>query len=1775
MAILAGYGDFVPLHKSLNSQVYRAVRQQDQQSVILKFLNQDYPTPEQICRYKQEYHLTHQLDSPHIIKAYDLINWQNSYVIVFEDFGGISLREWLQNRPPLTLLEFFPLALAISNSLEAIHSQQVIHKDINPGNIVYNPKTQVLKIIDFGIATQLNRENPTLKNPRILEGTLAYISPEQTGRMNRELDYRSDFYSLGITFYEMLTGSVPFRSNDPLELVYSHIAQSAPPLVLPHPLPDIIAKLIAKNAEERYQSTYGLKVDLEICYQQLRTIQTLTPFPLGQQDISDRFQIPQKLYGREQEIQILIQAFERVTQSSDTEKNTTLMLVAGYSGIGKSSLVQELFKPITAHRGYFISGKFDQFQRNIPYSAIVEAFRDLIGQLLAEGEDQLKEWKEKIIAAVGNNGQMIIEVIPELELIIGKQPELPIMSPSERQNRFNIVFPKFIQTFTQSEHPLVLFLDDLQWADRASLRLMSLLMDTLKTGLFLIGAYRDNEVFAGHPLLTTLIDIQATNTPVEQITLRPLIEDQVIEFIQDSFNCSENLARPLGQLILEKTEGNPFFVKEFLTSLVTENLVCFDVKTRTWCWDLNLIKAQGITSNVVELMTQKIQKLESETQFLLQIAACIGNQFDLKTLAQTYQNSLTETASYLKDAIQFGLIISLENSEKLERVLELISEDNSEQFLWPEYKFVHDRVQQAAYSLLSETTRQQVHQRIGQVLLEQTSEAELDDRIFDIVNQLNLAINLIHQESEQYQLADLNLKAARKAKISNAYPASADYVQVTLDLLGEEGWQNRYDVQIEAYILAIEIAYLRGEFDLMNGLIEKAINQTKTLLDKLRIFEIQIIALIAQMNLAEAIDVGIEVLKLLNISFPKKPKKRHIIWGFLKTKRLLLGKKVEDLANLPQMTDPYRLATMKILVALIPAAYRSGSWLMPLIIFEQIALSVRYGNCLESIVVYANYGLFLCGFVEQFDLGYQFSELALQLLETYQADSMKAKVYFLNNFCVRHWKISLKELIPWGIEGCQSSLETGDFEYGSYCSYVDWGYSYLVGQNLEELNIKLQRYVEVTQKFNQESMLFNAKVYHQAVLDLLQDNPESNFLEGDVFNKQEKSSTLEFYANFCIYFNLLLIELLLGNYTKAYKNGEQAKKYAQGAISCVKLVYFCFYHTLTQLALLKEDCSPAQRKLLLNEVCRSLKKLKKWAKNAPDNHQHRYLLVQAEFCNINHKDSQAIEFYEQAIAWAKEKGYTHELAIAYELAGEFYLARDKEFIALAYLKEAYYCYQLWGARLKVVQMETKYPRFVGTQTQSSYPLTTRITTNSLGSNLDIKTFLKASETIARELLLDSLLSKLMGLLIENAGAQKGYLILEDKGNLLIEAEGTIENKNIVLFRSTPITASQNLAESIVYYVARTQESVVLNNAITEERFNRDPYIQAHHPQSILCSPLVNQGKLVGVIYLENNLAVGAFTKERILLINLLSTQAAISLEKARLYQEQAQLNHALGRFVPGQFLDLLNKQSIIDIQLGDQVERKMTVLFSDIRHFTRLSEQMNPAENFAFINEYLASMEPVIQANHGFIDKYIGDAIMALFPQQADHGVQGALAMLRALEDYNQTHPQQSPVKIGIGLHTGFLMLGTVGSSRRMDGTVIGDAVNLSARVETLTKTYGVSLLMTHQTLAQLEDPLAYDVRFIEQVKVKGKTIAVGLFEVFSADPEGLYEAKKATKEAFERGVLLFYQGAVEGASRLFERCLREHSGDRPAQYYLKRCDRLLNRSTTSPTPNSHSTDED
>ncbi len=789
------------IYESANSLVYRAFSRSHDRAIVLKVLKENYPTPQELARYRTEYKITQSLNLTGCIKAYDLQQYQNTLVMFLEDFGGESLKIWMQQQK-FTVEELLRIAIATAESLGQIHAANIIHKDINPSNIVFNPDTRQLKIIDFGISTQLTRENHTLKNPNILEGTLAYMSPEQTGRMNRSLDYRTDFYSLGATFYELLTHQLPFDTDDVLELVHSHLAKQplSPSEVnpeIPQIISDIVMKLMAKNAEERYQSALGIKTDLEECLNQLLGNNIISVFPLACQDISDKFQIPQKLYGREREIATILTAFDRSSEQS------AMFLIAGYSGIGKSAIVQELYKPITQKRGYFISGKFDQYQRNIPYSAVVSALRELVKQLLAESEVQLQEWRQKLLTALGINGQVIIDIIPELELIVGKQPAVPEVGLSESQNRFNLVFQNFITVFIKPEHPLTVFIDDLQWADGASIKLIELLMSGTTPGLFLIGAYRDNEVSPAHPLSLTIEEIIKNKVSVDRIFLSPLDLATVTQLISDALNCREERVTALAELVLLKTGGNPFFMNEFLKALYTEGLLQFEFTATRWEWDLGEIQGRGFTDNVVELMSSKIQQLPENTQETLKIAACIGNQFDVKTLASISQKSLRETADDLYAAVAENLVVLLGNMGDVE--LEIAGKLPSSQSL--EYKFVHDRIQQAAYSLIADRDQPIVHRQIGQMLLQNTPSEQREDKIFDIVNQLNFATSLISDRSEKDELAEFNLIAGNKAKASVAFQPAFNYLQTGINLLGENCWLAQYNVSLQLHQEAAEAAY--------------------------------------------------------------------------------------------------------------------------------------------------------------------------------------------------------------------------------------------------------------------------------------------------------------------------------------------------------------------------------------------------------------------------------------------------------------------------------------------------------------------------------------------------------------------------------------------------------------------------------------------------------------------------------------------------------------------------------------------------------------------------------------------------------------------------------------------------------------------------------------------------------------------------------------------------------------------------------------------------------
>jgi predicted ATPase/signal transduction histidine kinase len=1581
------------VYSSPHTIIYSGMRVSDRTSVILKTLTAQYPTPAQIAQLLHESKILKNLNFPGVVKLYQLETYNNLPVLILEDFGGISLQESIGNNQ-LDLRSFLLIGIEIAKVLGQLHQHRIIHKDIKPSNIIVNIATGEVKITDFAIASLLPGENATISHPNLLEGTLAYMSPEQTGRMNRSLDYRTDFYSLGITFYEMLCGELPFTATDPIELVHCHIAKQPIPLCdrssnavagkkVPQVISNIVMKLLAKTAEDRYQSAVGLLHDLENCLTQLEATGEISDFILGEEDKSSYLQISQKLYGREAEVNLLLNTFDRVSNYSNstrivgTKGRAELMLISGCAGLGKSSLVYEIHKPIVRQHGYFIDSKFEEFKRDIPYAFLLEAFQDLLQQILTETTAQLQIWKRKILDALGSNCQVIIEVLPEVESIAGPQPAVPDLGAAESQNRFNLVFQNFIRVFTQKSHPLVIFLDDLQWADSASLKLIELLLtDPESQYLLIIGAYRESEVEANHPLMVAVETIKQAGGRVSSIALRPLDIHSVNQFIADTLNCELEKSLPLAELLLRKTAGNPFFLTQLLKSLYAKNLLKFNLtqladagdreisapqsaskcKIRgEWQWDIEQIEEMGITDNVVELMVDNIQKLSENTQELLKLAACTGNKFDLEVLSAVSEKPLAATATELWDALQSGLILAVKDAYKIPTVLAASSEvttqlsiDFTDDSPLPDalaagatYKFLHDRVQQAAYALISESQKQATHLKIGKLLLQNAPAEYLEDYIFDIVNQLNAAREIIDSASEKIQLAKLNLMAGRKAKASAAYALAVKYLAVGIELLPPESWQTDGDLSLALYESAAETAYLNTDFSQMERWAEIVLQEAKNDLDKIKVFEVKIAACAMQTKPLEAVRIGREALQLLGTTFPTAPTPLHIQQALNKTAAYLAGKRIEDLINLPLMTNIHQLAIMRILSSMFSATFIAEPALLPLIVCQQVNLSINYGNSVFSAFGYANYGAILKGLVRDFDAGDRFGQLALNLVDIFDALEFKSKTLNLVAFILMHGKHHIKDTLPLLEEAHKSALENGDLEYVGYSAVNICQSLYFMGQSLPELELKIANYNNLLFKLKQETVFTWNQIYRQAVLQLM-----GKLDNGDIFNGEfcsdEKLLPLLVQANDRVglqhfFLQKLILAYLFGQSDRALAYAAEAEAYLDGVPGFINVPEYHFYEALARLNLYPNATSQAQQEHLFYTSGHQKRMLKK-AECAPMNFQHKYDLVTAEKARVLGNIVEAMEYYDRAIQGAQDSGYIQEQALAAELAGVFYLSLGREKIAKTYLTEARYCYQRWGAKAKIAHLESKYPQLLTASTAGNDRVEIHRTSSASTSSgnagvLDLKTVVKASQTLAGEIVLDKLLAKLMKIVIENAGAERGFLILKKEGQWAIEASGSIAGDPLGAMKSIPLDFVEEAREvtllsvAIVNYVARTQQNVVLNDASREGQFTRAPYIIATQPKSILCTPLIHQGKLSGILYLENNLTTNAFTPDRLEVLQLLSSQIAISIENAQLYANLQQFNQNLEQLVQQRTCELSETLSDLKSAQNKLVEsEKMAAL---------------------------------------------------------------------------------------------------------------------------------------------------------------------------------------------------------------------------------------------------------
>ena len=1518
--------------------VYRGVRESDGLPVVVKVLKSDLPSPRDIGRYLHEFETMKLLHDDGVTRVLSMEHSNTGCGLIFEDIGGQSVAALLRKNP-FTIEEVIVLALKVVEALAAIHQAKVVHKDITPGNIIYNLETGRVQIIDFGISSLLPKQEIVLTSPSSLEGTLPYIAPEQTGRMNRSVDYRSDFYSLGATFYEILIGQPPFDAVDPMELIHCHLAKKPRSLhslnqSIPAALSDIIMKLLEKNAENRYQGTWGIKADLEQCLKTYRDTGSINSFPLAQFDVPDRFQLPEKLYGREDEIKQVLEGFERVKGG---EKE--VMLIAGYSGIGKTSLVREIYKPLTKENGYFISGKFDQYCRDIPFSGITLAFKQLVNQLLGENPEQQSQWKERIGEVLGNCAQVIVDVIPEIEYIIGPQPEIDLLGPVETRNRFNLVFSKFVNVFCDQTHPLVVFLDDLQWIDSASLRLLNLILkDQNIQYLYFIGAYRDNEVGEGHPLVVSIQDVVQSGVRLQQIKLNPLGSEDIYELVTDAFYQDSPEVREFSELVEQKTFGNPFFLEGFLKTLYGEELLYFDNEKGCWDWHLEKIKNANITDNVVELMMAQIKKMSSQCQRFMSLAACIGNRFEIQSLAELSECSIKAVIEGLKEAALNSYLIPLGETVGVQNLDESELKKALGEQLSIEYRFSHDRIQQASYDLIDQEEKSILNHRLGKYYLARKK----DDRninVFAIVNHLNAGLEHVKTKEDIHELVELNIDAGLKAKSSASYGSSLEYFKIGLSLMDVDSWLgDHYSLMLDLNTHIMELYYLNGQFEEMEVCGELILKHAKTTLEKITIYELRLNASGAQKDPWKAIEIGVAALGVLGFKVPTHPSRYHVLKEYARVSLALRGKKIESLIDLPLATDEHYLAAMRILANVMLSAYLVNKPCVAVLAMFSVRQSIKYGNCVYSPNAYTFFGIILSSPFERFTAAYEFGQLSLNLIDRFGESALAPQTRTWVHFFIMHWKHALNKVLPPVLDAYYQGLEYGVLEAATnaYAAYT-YGFFY-AGRNLAMMDQDCVQVAKALVDLKQELLLDKITSLHQAIKILISGADDPTRLTGTVFNEEKEIAYFMEKNDHTALSGIFGYKIILYVFydsekdpLEIYQWAERQEVYIQGNMATPRSSVFHYYVGLLRLRILPKLDKKLQR-AMTKKLAWHLKKLKLYSKHCLANSWHRYCLLRAELSRIKGDSLSAMSFYDEAIENAVRYEYVQEAALSNELAAKYYITQNKLFKAQAYLLAAKHHYRKWGSKGKVTQIDREHAQLLsdnvlqdkstsesqGVSATQTIQVNTTVHANT--TIFDMESVVKSYQMLSSEIDFKKLLEKLMTLTIENAGAQKVCILSSEGDRLEVIAskdiakeveEGQIEGGAEGALYST----------QVVNYVNVAQKPLVIQDAQNDAEYQQDAYIHQNGVKSVLCFPIVTRGEKFGVLYLENNESDGVFTAERMQVCSMLSTQAAISIENAKLYQHlqesEEQYRGLFENSTEGIFqIDVGSKQLIANLTLA-------------------------------------------------------------------------------------------------------------------------------------------------------------------------------------------------------------------------------------------------------------------
>ncbi|MGF6724559.1 putative ATPase/signal transduction histidine kinase/GAF domain-containing protein [Paraburkholderia sp. GAS41] len=1452
-----------PLREDGDFSLYRARPPGNSVSVLV--LVAASGAPRCIARLEHEYALAGQLDSSWAARPLALHGHHTPPALILDDNGG----EPLTGTPgrPLELARFLSLATNLAGSIGHMHRCGLIHKDIKPSNVLVDADGNV-RLTGFGIATLLPNERQPPTPPEVMAGTFAYMPPEQTGRMNRSIDARSDLYSLGVTLYEMLTGTLPFTATDAMGWIHCHIARKPVPpgervSGIPTPVEEIVLKLLAKTAENRYQTAAGVEADLRTCLSAWRTHQRIDPFPLAMHDASDRLLIPETLYGREPQIEALLAAFDRVVQCGTTE----MVLISGYAGIGKSSVVNELHKVLVPPRGLFAAGKFDQYKRDIPYVTLAQAFQSLVRNLLSRSEAEVVPWRQALLEALGSNGQLMINLIPELALIIGEQPPVPTLPPQDAQNRFQIVFRRFIGVFASAQHPLALFVDDLQWLDTATLDLLEHLVSHPDIRhLLLVGAYRDNEVGPSHPLTRTLKLIRDAGGNVQETALESLMPEHIGQLVADSLHCDRATAQPLAQLVHEKTGGNPFFSIQFLMALADEALLAFDHRTLMWNWDLQRIRAKGFTENVADLMAAKLGRLPDTTRIALGQLACLGNIAEIATVTLVNGEPEQKTHEKLWEAVRAGLVFRRENA----------------------YAFVHDRIQEAAYALIPPSERAAVHLQIGRLLAERTAPGDIEEAIFDIVNHLNRGAALIAQQDERERVVTLNLRAGKRAMNSTAYGSACNYLTQAAGLLSSDAWTRCYEETFELYLAFSECEYLVGNFATADALFDRILGRARLNLDRAKVYSLRMKLYQVAGKYDDSFAVALDALRDFGVTIPQSDEAIHaaVDAEFRDVPVNLAGRAIAELLDAPAARDPATRAIVDLLVEAMPCAYIGWPALFPLITLKAVNLSLRHGNTDQSSYVYGNYAVMLVSLMGEIASGVQFSEMSLLLNEKFNNQRLRGKLLHLHGDHINFWRSHIATDLPILERAIHACLEVGDLVFTGYLAFETLWQLIEKGDVLEDVRTVSAKYAAFARQSRNQAVCETVRLEQQFIASLQGSVTNPLTLEDSTFDEAACFADIVKASFGCgiVFYHIMkqMLAFLGGRYAEALESAVQAESVLGPAMGMPIEATFHFFHALTLTALYPDASAEQQQEYEL--ILRAdLKKYELWADNCPDNYRNRHALISAEIARIESRDLEAMRAYEEAIRSAREHGFIQNEGIAHELAARFYLARGYDTIADTYLRNARSCYERWGADGKVRQLEHLYPQLLRKPSHEDSIVATS------ADQLDLATVVKVSQAIFNGVDLNELIHTLMVLAIEHAGADRGLLVLPWADSWRIEAEAIMLRDAVEVRLPRTRLTPEELPESVLRYVLRTRESVLLDDAADPSPFSDDEYIGRRQCQSVLCLPLIKHTKLIGVLYLENCLAAQVFTPARIAALQLLASQAAISLENARLY---ADLKHA-------------------------------------------------------------------------------------------------------------------------------------------------------------------------------------------------------------------------------------------------------------------------------------------